>query len=290
MCMPMAPTTVPDLSAPAPPPLSKAQRNAIWSAIPPDATQADRAGVGSLPNRTDWAPAEAGHEVRMAGVSAKDGGGERNRMSISRPRVLLADDHTLLLEAFQRLLADECDVVGAVSDGRALIAATAKLKPDVIVVDVSMPLLNGLEAARQIKQSMPETRIVFLTMNEDPDLAAEAFRAGASAYLIKRSAASELLTAIREVVRNRSYVTPLVTEGLVESMLQTQKGHGPHVLTPRQREVIQLVAEGHSMKEVAAILNIAARTVAFHKYKLMEQLNIKTTAELIQYAIKHHII
>ena len=171
-------------------------------------------------------------------------------MSMSRPRVLLADDHTLLLEAFQKLLADDCDVVGAVSDGRALIAATHKLRPDVIVVDVSMPLLSGLEAARQIKQSMPDTRIVFLTMNEDPDLAAEAFRAGASAYLIKRSAASELLTVIREVMRHRSYVTPLVTEGMVGSMLRAQQGHAPHVLTPRQREVIQLVAEGRSMKEV----------------------------------------
>jgi|SRR5215204_4601920 len=207
-----------------------------------------------------------------------------------RPRVLLADDHTLLLEAFRKLLADDCDVVGMVGDGRALVAAAAKLKPDVVVVDVAMPLLNGVDAARQIKQTLPETRIVFLTMNEDPDLAAEAFRAGASGYLLKRSAASELLTAIREVVQRRSYVTPLVTEGLVGSMmLGDAHGAGSH-LTARQREVIQLLAEGHSMKEIAGILNIAPRTVAFHKYRIMDQLHLKTTAELIQFAVKHHIV
>ncbi len=210
---------------------------------------------------------------------------------MSRPSVLLADDHTLLLEAFQKLLAEDCEVVGMVADGRALIAAALKLRPDVVVVDVAMPLLNGLDAARQIKQLLPETRIVFLTMNEDPDLAAEAFRAGASGYLLKRSAASELLTAIREVVQRRSYVTPLVTEGLVESMTHGADSQRPaKQLTARQREVIQLLAEGHSMKEVAAILNIATRTVAFHKYRIMEQLQIKTTAELIQFAIKHHIV
>ena len=210
---------------------------------------------------------------------------------MSRPSVLLADDHTLLLEAFQKLLAEDCEVVGMVADGRALIAAALKLRPDVVVVDVAMPLLNGLDAARQIKQLLPETRIVFLTMNEDPDLAAEAFRAGASGYLLKRSAASELLTAIREVVQRRSYVTPLVTEGLVGSMMHGADSQRPaKQLTARQREVIQLLAEGHSMKEVAAILNIATRTVAFHKYRIMEQLQIKTTAELIQFAIKHHIV
>jgi DNA-binding NarL/FixJ family response regulator len=210
---------------------------------------------------------------------------------MSRPRVILADDHTLLLEAFQKLLNDDCDIVGMVSDGRALLAATDSLRPDVVVVDISMPLLNGIDAARQIKQSLPDTRIIFLTMNEDPDLAAAAFRAGASGYLLKRSAASELQTAIREVMRRRSYVTPLVTEGLMGSMLQgPESAHGAQQLTPRQREVVQLVAEGHSMKEVGHILNIAPRTVAFHKYRIMEQLKIRTTAELIQFAIKHHIV
>jgi DNA-binding NarL/FixJ family response regulator len=209
--------------------------------------------------------------------------------SPSRTRVLLADDHTLLLEAFQALLAPECDVVGAVTDGQALLEAAARLRPDVVVVDISMPLLNGIDAARRLKQISPDVRIVFLTMNEDPDLAAEAFRAGASAYLLKRSAASELLVAIREAMRRRSYVTPLVTEGLVGAMLNENKTDAV-ALTPRQREVIQLIAEGRSMKEVASILNITPRTVAFHKYRLMAQLRIKTTAELVQYAVRHHIV
>jgi DNA-binding NarL/FixJ family response regulator len=210
---------------------------------------------------------------------------------MNRPRVLLADDHTLLLDAFGKLLAEDCEVVGAVSNGQALLEAAEKLRPDVAVVDVSMPLLNGIDAARRLKQLHPDIRIVFLTMNEDPDLAAEAFRAGASGYLLKRSAASELLTAIDEVMKRRSYVTPLVTKGLVGSMLQKRDaGKASSDLTPRQREIVQLLAEGRSMKEVGSILNIAARTVAFHKYRIMDQLNIKTTAELIQYAIRHHIV
>ena len=210
---------------------------------------------------------------------------------MTRPRVLLADDHTLLLEAFEKLLAEECDVVGTAPNGRALLEAAEKLNPDIAVIDIAMPLLNGLDAARQLKKLQPSVRIIFLTMNEDPELAAEAFRCGASGYLLKRSAASELLLAIREIMKHRSYVTPLVTEGLMGAMIHQRKaGHSLEDLTPRQREVIQLLAEGRSMKEVAAILNIAARTVAFHKYRIMEQLRLKNTAELIQYAIKHHII
>ena len=210
---------------------------------------------------------------------------------IARPRVLLADDHTLLLDAFEKLLGEECDVVGAVSDGRALIDAATRLRPDIVILDVAMPLMNGIDAARRLKQLQPGVRIVFLTMNEDPDLAAEAFRAGASGYLLKRSAASELLTAIRELMQQRSYVTPLVTSGLVGSMLRERETKdATDDLTGRQREVVQLIAEGRTMKEVAAIMNITPRTVAFHKYRVMAQLQIKTTAELIQYAIKHHIV
>jgi RNA polymerase sigma factor (sigma-70 family) len=210
---------------------------------------------------------------------------------MTRPRILLADDHTLLLEAFEKLLAEECEVVGTVSDGHALIEAAAGTRPDVAVIDIAMPLLNGIDAARRLKQLHPDIRIVFLTMNEDPDLAAEAFRAGASACLLKRSAASELLTAIREVMKQRSYITPLMTEGLVESMMRNREAQlAKDDLTPRQREVIQLIAEGRSMKEVASILNISARTVAFHKYRIMAQLRVKTTAELIQYAIRRHIV
>jgi DNA-binding NarL/FixJ family response regulator len=209
---------------------------------------------------------------------------------MGRPRVLLADDHALLLGAFEKLLSADCDIVGQVSDGRALVAAAEELKPDVIVLDISMPLLNGLEAARQIKQTVRSAKLVFLTMNEDTDLAAEAFRAGASAYLLKRSAASELLTAIREVLQGRSYVTPLITEGLVGSLLHGADHAPGHDLTPRQREVLQLLAEGRSMKEVASLLNLTPRTVAFHKYRMMEQLKVKSTAELIQYAVKNHIV
>jgi DNA-binding NarL/FixJ family response regulator len=211
-------------------------------------------------------------------------------MAMGAPRVLLADDHALLLGAYEKLLAGECEVVGQVTDGRALLEAAERLKPDVVVLDISMPLLNGLEAGRQIKQKLKNVKLVFLTMNEDADLAAEAFRAGASGYLLKRSAASELSTAIREVTQGRSYVTPLVTEGLVGSLLNVHDHKSTQELTSRQQEVLQLLAEGKSMKEVAAILNVTPRTVAFHKYRMMEQLKVKSTAELIQYAVKHHIV
>jgi len=210
---------------------------------------------------------------------------------MTKPRVLLADDHTLVLEAFTKLLADECEVVGAVSDGHALVEAAVRLKPDVAVIDISMPLLNGLDAGRRVKTLVPQIRLIFLTMNEDPDVAAEAFRLGGSGYLLKRSAASELLTAIREMMKNRSYITPLVADGLVQSMMQPRERKSTEEdLTQRQREIVQLIAEGHSMKEVASVLSIAPRTVAFHKYRVMAHLNIRTTAELIQYAIRHHMV
>lgn len=209
---------------------------------------------------------------------------------MSRPRVLLADDHALLLGAFEKLLADECEIVGLVSDGRALVEAAEKLNPDLIVADISMPLLNGLEAARQIKRTHRHIKVVFLTMNEDADLAAEAFRAGASGYLLKRSLASELATAIREVAQGRAYVTPLLTDGLLGSLMNADEYHPAQELTARQREVLQLLAEGRSMKEVADVLSLTPRTVAFHKYRMMEQLKVKSTAELVQYAVRHHIV
>jgi DNA-binding NarL/FixJ family response regulator len=209
---------------------------------------------------------------------------------MTRPRVLLADDHALLLGAFEKLLNEECDVVGQVSDGRALVEAAERLKPDAIVLDISMPLLNGLEAGRQIKQRDRTVKLIFLTMNEDADLAAAAFQAGASAYLLKRSAASELTTAIREVMQGRSYITPLIAGELVGSLLNPDASSPAQELTARQREVLQLLAEGRSMKEVASVLNLTPRTVAFHKYRMMEQLKVKSTAELVQYAVKHHIV
>src|SRR3954467_11014531 len=153
-----------------------------------------------------------------------------------RPRVLLADDHALLLGAFEKLLSPECEVVGMVTDGRALVDEALKVKPDAIVLDVTMPKLNGLDAGRQIKAQLPRTRLVFVTMNEDPDLAAEAFRIGASAYLLKRSAASELLVALREVMKGRSYVTPLVTSGLVGSLVHAGEHKPAEEITPRQRQ------------------------------------------------------
>ena len=209
---------------------------------------------------------------------------------MAKPRVILADDHTLLVEAFEKLLSPECDIVAKVADGRALLVAVREHHPDVVVLDLAMPLLNGMEAARQIKQFDRSIKLVFVTMNEDPDLAAEAFRVGGAAYLLKRSAGSELLLAIREVMKHRSYVTPLVTEGMLGSLMHATAEPPAQPLTSRQREVLQLLAEGKSMKEVASILDVTARTVAFHKYRMMEQLKIKTNAELIQYAIRHHYV
>ena len=209
----------------------------------------------------------------------------------TKPKVLLADDHTLLAEAFERLLSADCDVVGRVADGRELLETAPRLKPDVVVLDVAMPRLNGIDAGRQLKEKMRSVKLVFLTMNEDPEVAAEAFRIGASGYLLKRSALSELPLAIREVMNQRYYVTPLLTKGLVGSFVHAaqQPSHSLS-LTARQREVLQLLAEGHSMKEVAVILGVSPRTVAFHKYRMMERLDIKTTAELIQVAIREHIL
>jgi DNA-binding NarL/FixJ family response regulator len=208
-----------------------------------------------------------------------------------KPRVIIADDHTLIAEAFEKLLAPECDVIAKVTDGRALLAAARDLHPDVVVLDVAMPLLNGLDAGRQIKQMDASIKLVFVTMNEDPDLAAEAFRAGGSAYLLKRSAGSELLTAIREAMKRRSYVTPLVTEGMLGSLMRPPgRERAAQPLTTRQREMLQLLAEGKSMKEVASILNVTPRTVAFHKYRIMERLKIRTNAELIQFAIRQHLV
>jgi DNA-binding NarL/FixJ family response regulator len=210
---------------------------------------------------------------------------------MDRLRVIIADDHVMLGEAFERLLAPTCEIVAKVVDGRALVEAVRKLRPDVVVLDISMPVLNGLTAARQIRDFDKDVKLVFVTMNEDPDMAAEAFQSGASAYLLKRSAASELLAAIEQVVHRRSYVTPLVTEGMVHAFIDGRAGRqAKQGLTGRQREVVQLLAEGRSMKEVATLLDITPRTVAFHKYRVMEQLRVKTNAELIQYAVKNHLV
>jgi DNA-binding NarL/FixJ family response regulator len=205
--------------------------------------------------------------------------------------VLLADDHKLLLEAFQKLLEPEFEVVGTVTDGRTLLTAAPQLKPDVIVVDISMPLLNGMEAARRLKRSLPALKLVFLTMNRDVSLAAEAFHLGASAFVVKSSASSELRLAIRLALRGKTYMTPLLGEEKPEELARRRRRRGVRLdLTARQREILQLLAEGHSMKQVAAALDIATRTVAFHKYRLMHQLQLKSSVELLHYALKHRLV
>ena len=210
---------------------------------------------------------------------------------MKRIRVLLADDHKIILNGLRSLLESEFELVGNVEDGRALVSAAEKLRPDVIVVDISMPLLNGIEAVRQIKKVDPQVKVVFLTMHPDVTYAIRAFEVGASGYVLKHSASSELLTAIHEAIKGRTYVTPMIAGELVQSY---KKGvnHQPdenQQLTQRQREILQLLAEGTSVKEISEILKISSRTVEFHKYNLMSKLKLKTTAALIQYAIKHRI-
>jgi DNA-binding NarL/FixJ family response regulator len=210
---------------------------------------------------------------------------------MKRPRVILADDHTLMLDALKSLLEPEFEVVGTFGDGRDLVEKALPLNPNVIVLDIGMPIMNGLIAGQKLKQAMPLVKLVYLTMNNDPDIAGEAFRLGASAFLLKQSAGAELLRAIREVVRGGFYVTPLMTKGMVGSFVQNFKQRKSNTaLTLRQKEVLQLLAEGRSMKEVAFVLNVSPRTVAFHKYTMMEHLQIKSSAELIEYAMRSSLV
>jgi DNA-binding NarL/FixJ family response regulator len=209
----------------------------------------------------------------------------------SRPRILLADDHTIVAEACKRLLEQEFDVVGIVADGRALLRANIVLKPDVIVTDIAMRSLNGLDAGEQVKEATPQVRVIYLTMIPDPELAAEAFRRGASGYLLKTSAAAELLVAVRETMNGRLYISPQITQGTLDDFLHTHKRDtSARQLTLRQREVLQLLAEGRSMKEAAGTLNLTTRTIAFHKYRIMDILGVHTNAELVQYALRTFLI
>lgn len=206
---------------------------------------------------------------------------------MKRTRVVLADDHTLLLEALKNLIEPEFEVVGMFPDGLALVNEVPLLNPDVIVLDIRMPTMNGLNAGERLKRLMPSVKLVYLTQDQDPDLAAQAFRLGASAYLLKNSAASELAHAIRLVMRGSPYVTPLMTQGMAGSVIHCFKRmKSPPSLTLRQKEVLQLLAEGRSMKEAAFILKVSPRTVAYHKYIMMEHLKIHSSAELIEYALK----
>jgi DNA-binding NarL/FixJ family response regulator len=209
----------------------------------------------------------------------------------SQPRILLADDHTMLLDAFQRLLEPRCEIVGVACDGRALLDLATSTRPDVIVLDISMPGLNGMDACVQLRRKMPDVRLVFLTVNEDPDIAAAAINLGASGYLLKSSASAELFTAIELALAGKTYITPLVTKGEPLSVFLRQAVKPDmEKLTARQREVLQLLAEGRAMKEVADLLHVTARTVAFHKYTIMEQLSLKTSAELVQYALERGML
>lgn len=206
---------------------------------------------------------------------------------MKKPRIILADDHMILLDALKNLVEPEFEVVALCANGRELIQAATELNPTMIVLDIGMPSMNGLNAGHRLKQILPGVKLIYLTMNQDPDMASEAFRLGASAYLLKTSAGSELIRALREVQRGGTYVTPLMTEGMVGSYVQTFKRRkSTNNLTLRQKEVLQLLVEGLSMKEAAFILNVSPRTVAFHKYTMMDHLNIKSSAELIEYAMK----
>ena len=210
---------------------------------------------------------------------------------MKRPKILLADDHVLIAQALEHLLQAEFDVVGTVADGRALLKAAGELLPDVVVVDIGMPLLNGLDAGEQLKDLYPAMKVIFLTQNREPRFAVEAFRRHASGYLLKDSAASELTTAIREALRGNTYVSPSIAKGMVDETVSTDVSQMTlRELSGREREVLQLLAEGKSMKEVAALLDISPRTVEFHKYRIMELLRVKTNAELVQQAIKLGLI
>jgi len=210
---------------------------------------------------------------------------------MTRIRVLIADDHNLVAELCKKLLEPEYEVIGTVGDGRALVKAAAELKPDVILIDVAMPILNGLDAGQQIKEMFPAVKLIYLTMNPDAELTAEAFRRGAAGYLLKTCAASEMVTCVREVLRGKTYMSSHIPKDTVDFLRKQDKKlvDEREKLTERQREVLQLLAEGKVMKEVGAILNMTTRTVAFHKYRIMEELGAKSNADLVKYAVKNHL-
>lgn len=210
---------------------------------------------------------------------------------MGKARVLLADDHTLVAEALKKVLEPECEVVGNATDGRKLLHLAVELKPDLILLDLNMPLLNGLDAGARLKELSPSMKIVVLTMNEDPEIAAEALGKWASGYLLKKSAGSELLKAVKEVLRGGKYVTPAVRAGVDECIQNREsRANNSRELSLRQREVLQLLAEGHTMKEAAAILHVATRTVAFHKYRIMKDFHLENNSELLRFAIKQKVV
>jgi DNA-binding NarL/FixJ family response regulator len=211
---------------------------------------------------------------------------------MNRSRILIADDHNLVAELCKRLLEPEFEVVGVVSDGRAMVLAAGEVKPDVIVVDIAMPILNGLDAGRQVKRMLPAVRLVYLTMNTDPEVAAEAFARGASGYLLKTCAAAEMVLAVREVLRSKTYLCKALSRDTIDFLRWERKTSVKEEqrLTQRQREVLQLLAEGKVMKEVSSVLHMTTRTVAYHKYRIMEVLGTKSNAELVKYAVRNHMV
>jgi len=210
---------------------------------------------------------------------------------MKRPRVVLADDHPLMMNALKNLLEPDFEIVGTFTDGHALLEGAPKLNPNAIVLDIGMPTMNGLSAVERLKKLLPSVKLVYLTQNIDQDMAREAFQLGASAYVIKSSAASDIVRAVQEALRGGSYVTPVLTKGMVGSFIKNFKQEKrTNRLTLRQKEVLQLLAEGHSMKGVAFVLNVSPRTVAYHKYTMMEHLSIRSSAELIEYAIKRSLV
>lgn len=212
-------------------------------------------------------------------------------MSMNRPRVLIADDHTLVADLCKRLLETEFEVVGIVNNGRALVRAVPELKPDIILVDIAMPILNGLDASARAREIAPCLKVIFLTMNPDPKLAAEAIRRGANGYLLKTCASSEMITAVREVLRGNRYISRNLRKDDIYYLCWSDKSSQDDAqLTDRQREVLQLLAEGKVMKEIADILNMTTRTVAFHKYRIMDTIGAKCNAELVRYAVRNHMI
>jgi DNA-binding NarL/FixJ family response regulator len=209
---------------------------------------------------------------------------------MERPRILIADDHTLVAEAFKILLEPEYQVIRLVMDGRSLLTAATEMKPDIVLLDLGMPMLNGFDAGQELKKLLPKIKFIILTMNEDPDVASKALRNWASGYLLKKSAGVELKKAISEVLCGGCYVTPGIAEKLMDQFIRNPHHDRAKELTQRQRQVLQLLAEGRSMKEAAAVLDIAVRTIAFHKYRIMEDCGLKTNADLVRFAIREHLI
>ena len=208
-----------------------------------------------------------------------------------KPRVLLADDHHILVDALQKVLEPRFEIVGRFENGRDLLNSAASLHPDVIVLDIGMPMLNGVDACRQLKQQLPRTKFIFLTFHEEASMVVEAFRAGASGYVIKRSAVSELTEAIERVYLGGKFVSAAIAGDAMEAIARHPENAEPKVeLTMRQREIVQLLAEGHPMKEIAHMLGIAVSTVADHKYHTMELLQLKSNADLYKYAIENGIV